>query len=261
MSIPAPNDHLADRVALVTGAASGIGAATVEIMLREGALVLATDIDDRAGAALTERLSGHAGRFVFMRHDVTSEADWAAAVATAAARFGPLDVLVNNAGIAPPLKTLAATTLDEWRRVIAVNLDGSFLGVREGFRAMSGRGGSIVNVSSVAGMVGMPLTGAYGASKAGVLLLTKGAALEGAHLSPPVRVNAVHPGYISTAMTGEISDLLGAERFERRVRATVPLEHMGDARDIAEAIAFLAGGRSRFTTGSSLVVDGGWTAH
>jgi NAD(P)-dependent dehydrogenase (short-subunit alcohol dehydrogenase family) len=261
MSIPTTTDHLADRVALVTGAASGIGAATVEVMLREGALVLATDIDDRAGAALTERLSGSRGRLLFLRHDVTSESDWAAAAAAAQAHFGPLDVLVNNAGIAPPLKTLAATTLDEWRRVISVNLDGAFLGVREGLRAMAGRGGSIVNVSSVAGLVGMPLTGAYGASKAGVLLLTKGAALEGAHLSPPVRVNAVHPGYISTAMTGEISELLGAERFERRVRAMVPLEHMGDARDVAEAIAFLAGGRSRFTTGSSVVVDGGWTAH
>jgi 3(or 17)beta-hydroxysteroid dehydrogenase len=258
---PPADDHLAGRVALVTGAASGIGAATVAALLREGASVMATDVDAGAGEALVLRLGGVEGRVGFVRHDVADEAAWQAAVAATEARFGPLDVLVNNAGIAPPLKTLATTTLDEWRRVNAVNLDGVFLGVREAFRAMARRGGSIVNVSSVAGLVGMPLTGAYGPSKAGVLLLTKAAALEGAHQAPPIRVNAVHPGYIRTAMTGGLSDVLGAERFERRVRATVPLEHMGDAGDIAEAIAFLAGGRSKFTTGSSLVVDGGWTAH
>jgi 3(or 17)beta-hydroxysteroid dehydrogenase len=253
--------HLAGKVALVTGAASGIGAATVEALLREGAFVMATDVDATAGAAMLTRTEAAAGRLAFVRQDVTREADWQTAVEAAAARFGAIDVLVNNAGIAPPHKSLAQTTLAEWRRVIEVNLDGVFLGVRQAFLAMAGRGGSIVNVSSVAGMVGMPMTGAYGASKAGVLLLTKGAALEGAHLSPPIRVNAVHPGYITTPMTGSIEDTLGAERFERRVRATVPLAHMGDARDVAEAIAFLAGGRSKFTTGSSLVIDGGWTAH
>jgi NAD(P)-dependent dehydrogenase (short-subunit alcohol dehydrogenase family) len=254
-------EHLAGKVALVTGAASGIGAATVEALLRDGAFVMATDLDAAAGAAMLARVGAAAGRLAFVRQDVSLEADWQAAVEAAAACFGPLDVLINNAGIAPPHKSLAQTTLDDWRRVIAVNLDGVFLGVRQAFLAMAGRGGSIVNVSSVAGMVGMPLTGAYGPSKAGVLLLTKGAALEGARLSPPIRVNAVHPGYITTAMTGSIEDTLGTERFERRVRATVPLAHMGEARDIAEAIAFLAGGRSKFTTGSSLVIDGGWTAH
>jgi NAD(P)-dependent dehydrogenase (short-subunit alcohol dehydrogenase family) len=110
-------------------------------------------------------------------------------------------------------------------------------------------------------MIGMPLTGAYGPSKAGVMLLTRSAALEGAHRSPPVRVNAVHPGYIATPMTGGLADTLGEARLARRVRENVPLEHMSEPRDIAGAIAFLAGGRARFTTGSSLVVDGGWTSH
>lgn len=122
------------------------------------------------------------------------------------------------------------------------------------------RGGAIVNVSSVAGLVGMPLNGAYSPSKAGVLLLTKCAALEGAALTPPIRVNAVHPGYIRTDMTDAISDTLGNERFERRVRKTVPLKHLGEAADIAEAIVFLACEQSKFMTGSSVVVDGGWTA-
>jgi NAD(P)-dependent dehydrogenase (short-subunit alcohol dehydrogenase family) len=143
---------------------------------------------------------------------------------------------------------------------MAVNLDGAFLGVKHAIRAMTGRGGAIVNVSSVAGLIGAPLNGAYSPAKAGVLLLTKSAALECAQLRPPIRVNAVHPGYIRTDMTGSISGTLGAERFERRVRNTVPLGHMGEPADIAEAIVFLACDQSRFATGSSLVIDGGWTA-
>ncbi|MBE0594498.1 MAG: SDR family oxidoreductase, partial [Gemmatimonadales bacterium] len=173
---------------------------------------------------------------------------------------GPPDVLVNNAGVAPLLVPLAQTSLEEWRRVISVNLDGVFLGVKHGIRAMTGRGGAIVNVSSVAGLIGAPLNGAYSPAKAGVLLLTKSAALEGASLKPPIRVNAVHPGYIRTDMTGSISDTLGVERFERRVRRTVPLGHMGEPGDIAEAIVYLASEQSRYMTGASLVVDGGWTA-
>jgi NAD(P)-dependent dehydrogenase (short-subunit alcohol dehydrogenase family) len=157
------------------------------------------------------------------------------------------------------------------QRVALVTGGGSGIGaatvevlLREGARVMAGRGGSIDNVSSVAGMIGMPLTGAYGPSPAGVRLLTRSAALEGAHRSPPVRVNAVHPGCIATPMTGGLADTLGESRLARlarRVRGSVPLEHMGAPRDIAGAIAFLAGGRSRFTSGSSLVVDGGWTSH
>jgi NAD(P)-dependent dehydrogenase (short-subunit alcohol dehydrogenase family) len=162
--------------------------------------------------------------------------------------------------VLPALVGLADTTLEEWRRVMAVNLDGVFLGVKHAFRKMSGRGGSIVNVSSVAGLVGMPLTGAYAPSKAGVLLLTKAAALEGAKFERPVRVNAVHPGYIATDMTTDIADILGEERFDRRVKSVVPLKTLGAPEQVAEAIAFLASDKSKFTTGSSMVVDGGWTA-
>ena len=252
--------RLQDKVALVTGAASGIGAATVAMMLNEGARVVASDIDAEHGQQLMHRLSAHGANLRFMRHDVTSEASWETLGTVCRTEFGPLDVVVNNAGVIPELVPLARTSLDEWRRVMAVNLDGVFLGVRFALREMAGRGGAVVNLSSVAGLVGMPLNGAYGPSKAGVLMLTKCAALEGAHGEHPIRVNAVHPGYIRTAMTDSISDTLGGQRFEQRVARTVPLKRLGEASDIAEAIVYLASDASRFMTGSSVVVDGGWTA-
>lgn len=252
---------LHDRSVVVTGAASGIGSATTRVLLGEGAKVVATDIDEKRGEALARELEAdHAGRIRFVRQDVTREDDWAHVLDDAESSFGPLDVLVNNAGVLPAVVGLADTTLEEWRRVMAVNLDGVFLGVKHAFRTMSSRGGSIVNVSSVAGLVGMPLTGAYAPSKAGVLLLTKAAALEGAKFERPVRVNAVHPGYIATDMTTGIAEILGEERFDRRVKSVVPLKTLGAPEQVAEAIAFLASEKSKFTTGSSLVVDGGWTA-
>ncbi len=246
---------------VVTGAASGIGSATTRLMLAEGASVLAADIDEKRGSALVRQLEGlFPKRVRFLRQDVTQETDWIRALDEAGASFGPLDVLVNNAGVLPALIGLAETSLEEWRRVMAVNLDGVFLGVKHAFLRMNSRGGAIVNVSSVAGLVGMPLTGAYAPSKGGVLLLTKAAALEGAKFERPVRVNAVHPGYIQTEMTAGIADVLGEERFDRRVRRVVPLKTLGAPEQVAEAIVFLASDKSKFTTGSSLVVDGGWTA-
>jgi NAD(P)-dependent dehydrogenase (short-subunit alcohol dehydrogenase family) len=249
------------RTVVVTGAASGIGAATTRLLLSEGASVLATDIDSKRGERLVRELEGlFPNRVRFLRQDVTLEEDWIRALDEAESSFGPLNVLVNNAGVLPALIGLAETTLEEWRRVMSVNLDGVFLGVKHAFRKMSGRGGAIVNVSSVAGLVGMPLTGAYAPSKGGVLLLTKAAALEGAKFERPIRVNAVHPGYIQTDMTAGIADVLGGEGFERRVHQVVPLKALGSPEQVAEAIAFLASDKSKFTTGSSLVVDGGWTA-
>jgi NAD(P)-dependent dehydrogenase (short-subunit alcohol dehydrogenase family) len=250
--------RLAGKVALVTGAASGIGAATVEAMRREGAIVIGTDVD-AAWIAAGAAESAAAGDLRWAL-DVTRERDWSSVFDRAAAGVGVPDVLVNNAGVIPEIVAIARTTLDEWRRVMAVNLDGTFLGVAEAMRRMTGRGGAIVNVSSVAGLVGMPFNGAYGPSKAGVLMLTKGAALEGARLDPPIRVNAVHPGYIGTPMTESISGTLGAGRFERRVGEVVPMRRLGAARDVADAIVYLASDEARFVTGSSLVVDGGYTA-
>jgi 3(or 17)beta-hydroxysteroid dehydrogenase len=252
---------LQDRSVVVTGAASGIGSATTRLLLEEGAKVLATDIDDKRGEILVRELaSSFPKRVRFLRHDVTQEDAWIRTLDEAEMSFGRLDILVNNAGVLPALVGLADTSLEEWRRVMSVNLDGVFLGVEHAFRKMNGRSGAIVNVSSVAGLVGMPLTGAYAPSKGGVLLLTKAAALEGAKFEPPGRVNAVHPGYIQTDMTAGIAEVLGEDRFERRIRQVVPLKALGSPQQVAEAIVFLASDKSKFTTGSSLVIDGGWTA-
>jgi NAD(P)-dependent dehydrogenase (short-subunit alcohol dehydrogenase family) len=230
-------------------------------MLREGANVSASDINRERGEALAVELeAAFPGRIQFLHHDVSDEDAWIGTLDAAEASFGPLDVLVNNAGVLPPVVSLAETSLQEWRRVMSVNLDGVFLGIKHAFRRMQLRGGAIVNVSSAVGLVGMPVSGAYAPSKGGVLILTKSAALEGAKFERPVRVNAVHPGYIETDMTSGIADVVGQERFERRVRQVVPLKVMGAPEQVAEAIVFLASDRSKFTTGSSLVVDGGWTA-
>jgi NAD(P)-dependent dehydrogenase (short-subunit alcohol dehydrogenase family) len=252
---------LQGKSALITGAASGIGAATTRLLLGEGANVTASDINRERGEALARELDAQfAGRMQFLHHDVTDEDAWIRTINAAEASFGPLDVLVNNAGVLPGLVALADTSLQEWRRVMAVNLDGVFLGIKHAFRRMSPRGGAIVNVSSAVAFVGMPQSGAYVPSKGGVLLLTKAAALEGAKFERPVRVNAVHPGYIETDMTSSIADVLGDDRFARRIRQVVPLKTLGAPEQIAEAIVFLASDKSKFTTGSSLVVDGGWTA-
>ena len=252
---------LEDKVVLVTGGAAGIGAATVERLLEEGATVAASDIDRARGEALLARLgAAHPGKLSFQPHDVTSEPAWVETFAALVSRHGRVDVVVNNAGVLPAVVPLVDPSLAEWRRVMAVNMDGVFLGVKHAMRVMTGRGGSIVNLSSVAGLVGMPLNGAYGASKGGVLLLTKCAALEGARLDPPIRVNAIHPGYIETEMVTSIITAVGSANFDKRIKRAVPLRKLGAPRDIADAVVFLASDHSRFMTGASLVVDGGITA-
>jgi 3(or 17)beta-hydroxysteroid dehydrogenase len=254
------SEGLKGKVALVTGAASGIGAATVDALHRYGAMVVATDIKgERAVAQAAEDTPG-AGSTAFIAHDVTEESSWERAIGFAVKAFGGLDIIVNNAGVAPAMVPLEDTSLEEWRRVMSVNLDGVFLGVKHGFRCMKGRGGSIINLSSVAGLVAAPLQGAYAPSKGGVLMLTKAAALEGAKMKPAIRVNAVHPGYTNTHMVSGIADAIGAGKLSERIRKMVPLGEMGSPGDIAEAIAFLASSRSKYMTGASMVVDGGFTS-
>ena len=249
------------KIVLLTGAASGIGAATARAMLDEGARVMITDLDaGRLDLLAAELAEHHPGRVAALPQDVTDEAGWETATTAVAERFGPMTVLVNNAGVLPELCRLEDTSLTEWRRVMTVNLDGVFLGVKHGIRAMKDQGGAIVNVSSVAAMIGMPITGAYNASKAGVHMLTKCAALECAHLGYAIRVNSVHPGYVRTPMTGQIADTLGGDRFDRRMTAVTPMRRLGEPREIADAVVFLASDRSSYATGTALVIDGGWTA-
>lgn len=252
--------RLAGKVALVTGAAMGLGAATARRLAAEGAAVLLTDREEEAGAAQASAICSDGGRAAFLAHDVTEEAQWAAAVAEAQARFGALHVLVNNAGIASGPLPLMEHSLADWRRILAVNLDGVFLGLRHAGPAIAASGGgSVVNISSILGKVGFANAAAYCASKGGVLLLTKAAALEWAPLG--IRVNSVHPGFIDTPMVrNAMAERPDGNEVTSLLVAAHPLGRFGQPMEIADAVLFLASDESRFMTGAELVVDGGFTA-
>jgi 3(or 17)beta-hydroxysteroid dehydrogenase len=259
-----PTASLADKTAIVTGAASGIGAATARRFVQSGARVLLTDMDE-AGAELAAELA-KSGAARFVRHDVVDEAGWSRVVAIAHEAFGPLDIMVNNAGIATAGR-IEDLTLDVFRKTIAVNLEGVFLGTKHAVAAMRAdkRKGSIVNLSSAMGLVGAPGASAYCASKGGVRLFTKAIALEVA--KDGIRVNSVHPGGVKTAIWRKQSwwsavvEKAGSEEaaFQAIVGPT-PQGRLADPEEIADAITYLASDASRFVTGSELVIDGGLTA-
>lgn len=250
------------RIALVTGASRGLGEASARALAAAGAKVIATDLADTS--ALAEEIGGLA-----LHQDVTSESDWARAMDFARAEAGGLDILVNNAGVFLS-KPLAMTSLDEWRHVNSVNVEGVFLGCRAAIpllaeRALLWRGGTaIINLSSVAGIVGSGLAVCYNASKGAVRLLTKGLALELA--AARIRVNSVHPGIIETDMgRGLVADFsaasgMGDNETRDQLAALHPLGTFGEPRHIADAVAFLASDKAAFMTGSEMVVDGGFTA-
>ncbi|OYZ17043.1 MAG: short-chain dehydrogenase [Sphingomonadales bacterium 28-64-96] len=251
--------QLSGKVALVTGAASGLGAATARRLAKDGAAVLLTD-RDLAGEDVAASITAAGGQAAFRLHDVTSHPDWAAAVEHAVQDFGRLDILVNNAGVAGGRHELMDHSYDAWRQILAVNLDGVFLGLRHaGPRIAASGGGSVINLSSILGKVGMAGAAAYCASKGGVTLLTKAAALEWAPLG--IRVNSVHPGFIDTPM---VSNALADREDGNEMRVALmnahPIGRFGVPREIADAIAFLASDDASFITGAELVVDGGFTA-
>jgi 3(or 17)beta-hydroxysteroid dehydrogenase len=251
------------KVALVSGGAGGIGAATCRILAREGARVLVADLPEAPGEALAGQICAAGGQAIFQPLDVRLVESWGAATARAFDVFGELHVLVNNAGVGFPVADVEHQTLEDWRTVMAVNADGVFLGVQHGIRAMrrTGEAGSIINISSIAGLVGLPGGSAYTASKGAVRLLTKSAALYCAREKLPVRVNSIHPGYIRTDLLertmGRNNDL---DRQVRAMEAATPLGHLGDPQDIGHGVLFLASDESRFVTGAELVIDGGYTA-
>lgn len=253
----AAKGRVAGKVALVTGAASGLGAETARRLAAEGAHVMLTDRDP-AGADVAAAI-GEAADFAL--HDVTSEADWAAVVARTVDRFGKLSILVNNAGVAGGNLELLTHSLEDWRRVLSINLDGVFLGLRHCGPVMAeGGGGSVINLSSILGKVGLPGAAAYCASKGGVLLLSKAAALEWAPLG--IRVNSVHPGFIDTPMvSGALHAAENGNEMRDMLIAAHPMGRFGIPREIADAVVFLASDESSFMTGAELVVDGGYTAH
>ena len=239
------------RVALVTGGASGIGRATVERLARDGLHVVVSDIDP-AG----EQVAAAADGALFVAHDVADEAAWERAIGAVLQAHGRLDVLVNNAGVSLVMP-VTDTTLAQWRGLMAINVDGVFLGTKHGLLAMRrhGEGGAIVNVSSASGLVGGPLASAYCASKGAVRLFTKSVALECA--AEGIRVNSVHPGAVRTPIWGKA----GIGRAdEDAIAASSPLGRMAEPEEVADAIAYLASDAARFMTGSELVIDGGYTA-
>jgi NAD(P)-dependent dehydrogenase (short-subunit alcohol dehydrogenase family) len=257
-------ERLAGRIALVTGAARGIGEAVARLFAREGARVVVTDIDDARGEAVATGLGGSA---LYRRLDVRREPDWEAAVAEVLERFGRLDVLVNNAGITgfeegPAPHDPENAGLEAWRAVHATNLDGVFLGCKHAIRAMRRSGeGSIVNISSRSGLVGVPAAAAYASSKAAVRNHTRTVALYCAEQGLRIRCNAVFPAAILTPMWEPmLGD--GPEREERMRALTrdVPLGRFGTTGEVAQAVLHLASDESAYTTGSELVLDGGLLA-
>lgn len=264
-------NRLDNKVALITGGARGLGGAMAHKMAAAGAKVLITDLLEEAGAETAEAIQNEGGTAIFMRHDVTDEGQWAAAIALAVDKLGGLDILVNNAGIASDGTPLEHLSLEAWRKVIAVDLDSLFLGIKHAIPPMRERagqwagGGSIINISSIYGIVGSPGAASYHAAKGGVRLLTKAAALE---LAPAkIRVNSVHPGFIETDMVREgIRKMAGAglgigeNEMKQELTNRHPIGRMGVPVDIANAVLFLASDDSAFMTGTEVVVDGGYTA-
>ena len=252
--------RVAGKIALVTGAASGLGWGAATILAREGANVVVSDIDSDRGEEVAKELGAPA---VFMRLDTREETQWKRVISDTVKRFGKLDILVNNAGI-PSTKFIEDTSLEYWRSIMAINLDGVFLGVKYGIEAMKKTGGgSIINMSSVAGIVGTPGLAAYSASKAGVKLLTKCAALECAAQRCNIRVNSVHPGIIETPSAHRVFEELGngdAAAGKKYLVDLHPIGRMGRIEDVANGILYLASDESSFVTGSELVIDGGMTA-
>lgn len=247
------------KVALVTGGAAGLGEAAALMLAREGAVVIVTDIDAAGGARVAARITAETGGIaVFQRHDVTSEAEWEAAMALAVERFGRLDILVNNAGISEP-GTIEDETLAHWQRTMAINADSVFLGCKHGVRTMKATGGgSIINISSALGIKAGATYAAYCASKAAVRHLTKSVALHCGERRYNIRCNSIHPGAIRTPMFERYVGS-GPDR-DRLIQAFAdqhPLGHVGEADDIAYAVLYLASDEARFVTGEELCVDGG----
>ena len=257
--------RVADKTAIVTGAASGIGRGCALVLAREGANVVVTDIDRSGGHQVVEEIVQAGGRACFMSHDVTQEEAWVEVIAATVQQFGGLHILVNNAGIGVG-GSIVEMRLEDWQRQQAINLDGVFLGIKHAIPAMCDSGyGSIINLSSVAGMKGAPGLAAYNATKGGVRLLSKGVALECTQNQWPVRVNSVHPGVIDTPIWSKVNpeyleEGANSVDLDAMVETGVPMGTVGYPEDIANGVLYLASAESRYVTGTELVIDGGLCA-
>jgi 3(or 17)beta-hydroxysteroid dehydrogenase len=251
--------RLEGKAAFITGGASGLGRAMAMAFAAEGANVAIADIDRARGGETAAAIGKNA---LFLEHDVTSEEQWRANLAEAARVFGRLDTLVNDAGIAVR-GNVETTSLADWRRVNAVNLDGPFLGCKHAIPLIAqAGGGAIINISSVAGLIGARDSAAYCASKGGVRLLTKSVALHCAHRRNGVRCNSIHPVYTDTPMVEQmLSESRQPEKMLEAMKSMIPLGRLGTPSELAAMAVYLASDEARFVTGAEFVFDGGYTAN
>lgn len=249
--------RVSGKVALVTGGASGLGRATAIMLAKEGAKVAVTDINEAGGRAVAAEIGDGA---IFLRHDVTSESEWQSVLAAAVGAFGKLNILVNSAGIGMS-KSVEELTFEEWRRVHSIDLDSVFLGCKYAVPviAKSG-GGSIVNISSIAGIIAGHNMAAYNSAKAGVRLLSKSVALHCARQGYNIRCNSVHPTFIDTPILDRHKARFGAAEAIAKMARQVPLGRIGEPNDVAYGILYLASDESKFVTGTELILDGGISA-
>ncbi|MEO6877968.1 MAG: glucose 1-dehydrogenase [Gemmatimonadaceae bacterium] len=254
-------NRVKDKVAIVSGGTLGLGRADCLLLAREGAKVVVTDLLEKEGGDVVAAIKDAGGEATFFKHDVGSEDDWVRVIAQTKKQYGRLDVVVNNAGLGAS-GTAEDTTLEAWHKLLRVNLDGVFLGTKHAILGMKeARSGSIINMSSIEGLVGDPTLAAYNASKGGVRLFTKSAALHCAKAGYGIRVNSVHPGYIWTPMVEGILRRAGDVDAGRATLDKMhPIGHLGEPNDIGWGVVYLASEESKFMTGSELVIDGGYTA-
>ncbi|MCF8475328.1 MAG: glucose 1-dehydrogenase [Emcibacter sp.] len=256
-------NRVMDKICLVTGAASGLGEACARLLAQEGGTVILTDINDIQGHKTTQEIKDTGANAIFIKHDVTNEDDWKSVFSTILETYGKIDVLINNAG-GGTYNDVETLSLQDWKNIIALNMDSTFLGTQMAIKSMKDTGGgSIINMSSVGGLVGSPNLVAYSAAKAGVKLFSKSVALHcGAH-NYNIRVNTVHPGLIKTVSGMEMASKatgLSVEDAETAFAAMHPIGRIGKPIEIANMVLFLASDESSFATGGEFVVDGGYTA-
>ncbi|GAF12396.1 3-oxoacyl-[acyl-carrier protein] reductase [Bacillus sp. JCM 19046] len=244
--------RLQDKIALITGAGSGMGEAEALRFAKEGAIVIATDINEEAVKNVVEQIKSSGGQALAFKHNVASQEDWKSIMDEVKASYGKLDILVNNAGISLA-KPFEEQTADDWARTYGININGVMYGMQTALPLMEEHGGSIVNISSISALTGMAGAGAYTASKGAVRSITKAAAVD--YGKKNIRVNSVHPGYIVTPMSAP-----SMEQYKDYFLTQVALPNLGNAEEVANAVLFLASAEASHITGIELPVDGGVTA-
>ena len=251
-----------NKVAIVTGGASGLGKSSAKLLAREGAKIVVSDIDEEGGKKVVQQIKEDGGEAIFIKQDVAKEDEWKNVIETTLETYGKLHILANSAGIGLG-GTVEDVTLEDWKNLIDINLNGTFLGTKYCIKGMrkTDEGGSIINFSSIEGLIGDPNLPAYNASKGGVTIFTKSAALHCAKQGYGIRINSIHPAYIWTPMVENFLKAQGdVEEGKKQLESLHPIGHLGEPDDIGYGVVYLASDESKFMTGSELVIDGGYTA-